>query len=74
MAIDRNDGKEGSDMDVADLTDALARGKSIGGSGGVSCRSGSVDDVARNAIELHLPDKFGKSPRAWTHKRAATDG
>ncbi len=62
MAIDKNDGKEWSDMDLADLTDALARGKSIAEAAAFLCRSGSVDDVARKAIELHLPDKFGKSP------------
>ena len=52
--IDRNDGKEWSQLDVANLEDALERGESIDEAAAFLGRSGTVGDVARKAKAIDL--------------------
>jgi hypothetical protein len=49
-----NDGKSWSEMDLFDLRNSLACGRSIGEVAGFLCRSGTVEEVKRKAEELGL--------------------
>jgi hypothetical protein len=51
---DVNDGKPWSEMDLFDLRNSLAYGRSIGEVAGFLCRSGTVEEVKRKAQELGL--------------------
>jgi hypothetical protein len=51
---DINDGKPWSEMDVFDLRNSLAYGRSIEEVAGFLCRSGTVEEVRRKAEELGL--------------------
>lgn len=51
---DRNDGKEWSETDIADLALALQDGGSVEGAAFFLRRAGSVDEVRRKARELGL--------------------
>jgi hypothetical protein len=51
---DTNDGKSWSEMDLFDLRNSLAYGRSIEEVAGFLCRSGTVEEVRRKAEELGL--------------------
>jgi hypothetical protein len=51
---DVNDGKPWSEMDLFDLRNSLASGRSIEEVAGFLCRSGTVEEVRRKAEELGL--------------------
>ena len=51
---DANDGKPWSEMDLFDLRNSLAYGRSIEEVAEFLCRSGIVDEVERKAEELGL--------------------
>jgi hypothetical protein len=51
---DLNDGKPWSEMDLFDLRNSLAYGRSIEEVAGFLCRSGTVEEVRRKAKELRL--------------------
>jgi hypothetical protein len=51
---DVNDGKPWSEMDLFDLRNSLAYGRSIEEVAGFLCRSGTVEEVKRKAEELGL--------------------
>jgi hypothetical protein len=51
---DLNDGKPWSEMDLFDLRNSLAYGRSIEEVAGFLCRSGTVEEVNRKAEELGL--------------------
>jgi hypothetical protein len=51
---DRNDGKPWSEMDLFDLRNSLAFGRSIEEIAGFLCRAGTVEEVKRKAEELGL--------------------
>jgi hypothetical protein len=51
---DLNDGKPWSEMDLFDLRNSLAYGRSIEEVAGFLCRSGTVEEVKRKAEELGL--------------------
>jgi hypothetical protein len=51
---DVNDGKAWSEMDLFDLRNSLAYGRSIEEVAEFLCRSGIVDEVERKAEELGL--------------------
>jgi hypothetical protein len=51
---DINDGKPWSEMDLFDLRNSLAYGRSIEEVAGFLCRSGTVEEVKRKAEELGL--------------------
>jgi hypothetical protein len=51
---DINDGKPWSEMDLFDLRNSLAYGRSIEEVAGFLCRSGTVEEVRRKAEELGL--------------------
>jgi hypothetical protein len=51
---DINDGKRWSKMDLFDLRNSLAYGRSIEEVAGFLCRSGTVEEVKRKAEELGL--------------------
>jgi hypothetical protein len=51
---DVNDGKSWSEMDLFDLRNSLAYGRSIEEVAGFLCRSGTVEEVKRKAEELGL--------------------
>jgi len=53
-AIDRNDGKVWSEMDLWDLKNSLERGNSIEEVSEFLCRKGTIDEVRRKADELGL--------------------
>jgi hypothetical protein len=51
---DINDGKSWSEMDLIDLRNSLAYGRSIEEVAGFLCRAGTVEEVKRKAEELGL--------------------
>jgi hypothetical protein len=51
---DVNHGKPWSEMDLFDLRNSLAYGRSIEEVAGFLCRSGTVEEVRRKAEELGL--------------------
>jgi hypothetical protein len=51
---DTNDGKRWSEMDLFDLRNSLAYGRSIEEVEGFLCRSGTVEEVRRKAEELRF--------------------
>jgi hypothetical protein len=51
---DINDSKPWSEMDLFDLRNSLAYGRSIEEVAGFPCRSGTVEEVRRKAEELGL--------------------
>jgi len=51
---DINDGKPWSEMDLFDLRNSLAYGRSIEEVAGFLCRSDTVEEVRRKAEELGL--------------------
>jgi hypothetical protein len=55
---DLNDGKEWSEMDIFDLKNEIAHGRSLDETASFLCRSGTPDEVARKAAELGL--KWGQ--------------
>jgi hypothetical protein len=52
--LDINDGKPWSEMDLFDLRNSVAYGRSIEEVAGFLCRSGTVEEVKRTAEELGL--------------------
>jgi hypothetical protein len=61
---DTNDGKPWSEMDLFDLRNSLAYGRSIEEVAGFLCRSGTVEDVRRIASR---PSPRGGGHRAVWH-------
>ena len=55
--LDVNDGKECSEMDIADLKGSIERGRSPEWVARFLCRSGIVGDVRKKAKELELQFK-----------------
>ena len=70
MSTDENDGKEWSQINPADLEDALERGASIDEAATFLCRSGSVGDVARKAKAIDLGLISRDAPQESRPRRA----
>jgi hypothetical protein len=65
---DINDGTPWSEMDLFDLRNSLAYGRSIEEVAGFLCRSGAVEEVKRKAEVLGLlGSSHGRSDRKLAH-------
>ena len=57
--MDISDGEPWTEMDIEDLTAALRSGSTIEDAAQHLCRSGTVEDVRRNAEELKYKSRGG---------------
>jgi hypothetical protein len=64
---DINDGKPWSEMDLFDLRNSLAYGRSIEEVAGFLCRSGTVEEVRRNIVDVDI--NLWASRRSNAHTR-----